>query len=108
MKDNNVDITALADEIESYIQELVPDSVPVKKYGGTLFTLHPDKKEGQFCGVFVQAKHVQISFSKGAELKDTKKLLSGSGKLRRHINYSLLQDVNFDELKPLLKQASKL
>ena len=107
--DNNIlDITALADELESFIQQTIPKCVPVKKYGGTLFTLHPDEKEGQFCGVFVQKKHVQVSFSRGAQLKDPKELLMGSGKLRRHINYPSIDNTGFADLKRLLVQASKI
>jgi len=77
---------ALADELEQFVRETIPGSDTVEKYGGTLFTLAPQEKEGQFCGIFVHKKHVHISFSKGAQLKDPKGLLLGSGKYRRHLN----------------------
>lgn len=99
---------ALADEIESFILDNIPKTETVQKYGGTLFTMKPEEKEGQYCGVFVHKKHVQISFSKGAELKDPNGVLSGSGKLRRHVNYESAEQLDFKELKKLLKQASKL
>jgi len=108
MNKNVISMAALADEIESLISDIVPKSETVQKYGGTLFTLKPNEKEGQFCGVFIHTAHVQISFSKGAELKDPKKLLSGSGKLRRHVNVSDKNDINLTELRKLIKQASKL
>lgn len=107
MSDSILDLTALADEIEDFIQQTIPKCVPVKKYGGTLFTLYPEEKEGQFCGVFVQKKDVQVSFSQGAQLKDPKGLLEGSGKLRRHINYSSIDKAGFAELKKLLRQSVK-
>jgi len=97
-----------AEELEAYIQNVIPKSIPVRKYGGTLFTLKPEEKEGQFCGVFIYKTHVQISFSKGAYITDTKNILSGSGKLRRHVNFKSMEDVNDKELKKLLVQASKL
>ena len=108
MSEHIFEMSALADELEEYIRSVVPKSEVVKKYGGTLYTLKPEEKEGQFCGVFVHTKHVQISFSRGAELSDPNKLLLGSGKRRRHLNYVSSDDVDFGELEVLLKQAAKL
>lgn len=108
MGEDAIRLMSLADELESFIRSVVPKSTLVSKYGGTLFTLKPEEKEGQFCGVFVYKTHVQISFSKGAQLKDAKKLLSGSGKLRRHINLRSMDDINQKELKTLLRQSAKM
>ena len=108
MVETTLYMTSLANELEEFIQQVVPKAEPVKKYGGTLFTLVPEEKEGQFCGVFIHKKHVQISFSKGAQLKDPNNLLLGSGKLRRHINCASSESINFIELERLLLQASKL
>lgn len=108
MSNNIMSMSALADELAALISATVPKSQTVKKYGGTLFTLKPDEKEGQFCGVFVHKAHVQISFSKGAQLDDPNNLLSGNGKLRRHVNVSDSSDIDTDGIKKLLKQASKL
>lgn len=107
MSDTAIEMIALAAELEEFVLQVVPESSTVKKYGGTLFTLHPDEKEGQFCGVFVLKKHVQISFSKGATLDDPLKLLSGTGKLRRHTNYISPKEINFPELEKLLLAAAK-
>lgn len=108
MCDKTLILVSLANELEAFIQETIPESSSLSKYGGTLFTLKPDEKEGQFCGVFLYSEHVQISFSKGALLSDPQKLLKGSGKHRRHINFELLNEVDFDYLKELLVQSSKL
>lgn len=108
MNDSVLGMVALADELEAFIMESIPKSDTVKKYGGTLFTLKPNEKEGQFCGVFIYKQHVQLSFSKGAELTDTKGLLTGSGKLRRHVNLQSLEQVNLKELKKLLRQAATI
>lgn len=101
-------MSALAAELEEFIQHTVPKSTPVQKYGGTLFTLRPEEKEGQFCGVFMYKNHVQISFSKGAELPDPGMLLCGTGKKRRHLNFSELSDIDNTALKVLVKHASQL
>jgi len=108
MNENTLELLSLAEELEAYIQSAIPKSKSVKKYGGTLFTLRPEEKEGQFCGVFIYKTHVQISFSKGALIKDLKNTLSGSGKLRRHVNFKSMNDVDDQDLKHLLVQASKL
>jgi len=108
MTTHTLPLVSLANELETFIQNTVPDATTVSKYGGTLFTLKPDEKEGQFCGVFLYQKHVQLSFSKGAELTDPHQLLQGSGKLRRHINFTRLEETKFPELKKLLTQATQL
>lgn len=108
MSDKTLMLVALGNELEAYIQEIIPESSSLSKYGGTLFTLKPDEKEGQFCGVFLYSEHVQISFSKGARLSDPQKLLKGSGKHRRHINFEELGEIDFDYLKEILMQSSKL
>jgi len=108
MTEKVMTMDALANEIEERIKLLVPKSETLQKYGGTLFTLHPDQKEGQFCGVFIYKKHVQISFSRGSELKDPNKLLQGSGKVRKHVNITSAQEASSAELNKLIKQAAKL
>ena len=108
MSDNALALVAIANELEAFIQECVPEASRLSKYGGTLFTLKPNEKEGQFCGVFLYSQHVQISFSKGSQLNDSQKLLKGSGKNRRHINFKKIDEVNFNYLKELLCQSSKL
>ena len=108
MNEDAFGLLSLAEELGAFVQDAVPGTTSVEKYGGTLFTLKPDEKEGQFCGVFIYKQHVQLSFSKGAHLKDKNNLLSGSGKLRRHINLRSLTDVDCRSLKTLLISASKL
>jgi len=108
MKESVISLMSLAEELEKFVQDSVPKSTRVSKYGGTLFTVKPEEKEGQFCGVFIFKNHVQVSFSKGAQLADAKNILSGSGKLRRHINIKTMDDVSSKDLKKLLVQASKL
>jgi len=108
VNENALSLMALADEVELIIQNTIPESTRVQKYGGTLFTLKPNEKEGQFCGVFIYTKHVQISFSKGAQLQDKKKILSGSGKLRRHMNFASIDELDLNATADLLVQASKV
>jgi len=105
---NALDLIALADEVELIIQNTIPESTRIQKYGGTLFTLKPDEKEGQFCGVFIYNHHVQISFSQGAQLLDKRKILSGFGIRRRHMNFASIEEIDIDATTDLLVQASRL
>ena len=109
MTENNaLKLIALANELESMVQTCIPDCHKVAKYGGTLFTLKPEEKEGQFCGVFVYSAHVQLSFSNGPALKDERKILCGNGKYRRHINFKSIDEIDYDYINNLILQASKL
>jgi len=102
------ELTAIAEKLHDLIHRTVPKSSTVSKYGGLLYTLNPADKKGQFCGVFVHKSHVQLSFSEGSSLDVCLGVLSGSGKLRRHINFKRSEDIETKELSKLLKQAAKL
>lgn len=94
--------------LEETILEAVPKAVAREKYGGLLYTLKPEEKEGQFCGVFAYKNHVQLAIGFGPELDDPEKVLKGTGKTRRHVNFSSADEVHADVLVPLLQQAAKL
>ncbi len=51
--------------------------------------------------------HVTLGFQKGAYLNDSLELLEGSGKDMRHIKIALTDEINFQPLKALLKEAVK-
>ena len=78
------------------------------KYGGTLYTLRPNEKEGQFCGFFPYKDHVQLAFSNGVALIDPRQLLGGTGKLRRHVNFAALDQIDPEGLSELLDNAVRL
>ena len=98
----------LIEVLDSLVMAAVPRASKVAKYGGTLYTLKPDEKEGQFCGVFPMKSHVQLSFSQGASLDDPDGRLSGGGKYRRHLNFTSLDDVDAKVVKRFCKAAIKL
>lgn len=100
--------TNLMDLLDSLVMAAVPKASKVPKYGGTLYTLKPDEKEGQFCGVFPYKAHVQLSFAQGSSLDDPDGLLEGGGKFRRHLTYKSLDDVDAKIVKRFCKAAIKL
>ena len=100
-----MDTEIIVKRLEQIILEVVPDAATVLKYGGTLYTLAPEEKEGQFCGVFPYAKHVQLSFTRGDRLDDPAGLLDGGGKYRRHMNFADVADIPIGDVKAFVKQA---
>ena len=104
----NAEKKVIGKMLEKAILKAAAKATAVEKYGGLLYTLRPDEKEAQFCGVFEYKKHVQLAVSFGAELDDPKNVLDGTGKHRRHVNFSSADDVKPKVLIPLLKQAAKI
>lgn len=100
--------TSMVRELDKLIRQAVPESKVVPKYGGNLYTLKPDEKEGQFCGVFIYKAHVQLAFSEGTSLNDPSRLLEGTGKYRRHINFRQSKDMDENAVAELIRQAAKL
>ena len=105
----------MTNELENLVGKLVhlvasavPDAQSSSKYGGTIFTMKPEEKEGQFCGVFPYQSHVQLSFSRGALLDSTTYELKGSGKHRRHINFRTPDMIDESALKRLIIRSSDL
>lgn len=105
---NSLDQDAIIARLDQLIRQSVPEAQTVAKYGGTLYTLRPDEKEGQFCGVFPYKDHVQLALTNGTALTDPKRLLTGTGKLRRHVNIGALDQIDAEGLTGLLQEAAQL
>jgi len=105
---NNDEQAEIVSKLNALILKAVPKAQTVDKYGGTLYTLNPDKNEAQFCRIFQYEKHVQLAFSQGALLKDAKNRLQGSGKHRRHVNFQDEKEIDTAVLNGLLKQAANI
>ncbi len=103
------ELTTVYEELAVIVTDAVPNAQQLSKYGGVLFTLKPEEKEGQFCGIFQYASHVQLSFSQGVLLEQATGIkLEGSGKLRRHINIKSAADMDKKVLKTLLVKSTEL
>jgi hypothetical protein len=70
------------------------------KYGGFYYS-----KEKPYMGIFVSKNHVSMEFSNGAQFDDQDKLLQGSGKQRRHLKFSSMEDISKTAINSFLKQA---
>ena len=98
----------LMELLDSLVMAAASKAPKVPKYGGTLYTLEPEQKEGQFCGVFPYKAHVQLSFAQGISLDDPHGLLEGGEKFRRHLTFKSHDDVDAKVVKRFTKAASKL
>ena len=107
---NEAEKEVIAKSLAEIVRRAEPQASTVDKYGGVLFTLQPELKEGQFCGVFKYTKHVQLAIGFGPQLHDPQGLLQGTGKTRRHVNFRSADQLEgaAKALVPLLKQAAKL
>lgn len=102
---SGIEQDAIVERLDQIIRQSAPKVETVPKYGGTLYTLKPDEKEGQFCGVFPYKDHVQLAFSNGTALKDPKQVLVGTGKFRRHVNFSDHHEIDPEILGELIDNA---
>jgi len=79
----------LVSQLRALIQKTVPSATDEVKYGGLLFSA-----DGvPFCGVFAYSAHVSLEFGHGAAMPDPHQVLQGSGKLRRHIKLTSVEDI---------------
>jgi hypothetical protein len=91
--------------LDRLIEGVAPEVSRLAKYGGTLYTLWPEK-EGQFCGVFPYKEYVQLSLSDGAVLADPAQVLQGTGQFRRHVNFSSVESIDAVMISALLQEAA--
>lgn len=113
-KSKNEQVQKFLDEIEmvddekfNILQELRKIVFKVHKkveerimYGGIMFSL-----ENDFGGIFASKNHVSFEFSNGYTMKDPKKLLEGTGKFRRHLKITSLEDIKEKDVIFFVKQA---
>lgn len=79
----------LVSQLRALIQKVVPGATDEVKYGGFFFSAGGVP----FCGVFAYSAHVSLEFGHGAAMPDPHHVLQGSGKLRRHIKLSSVDDI---------------
>ena len=60
-----------------------------------------------FCYIAPYSKHVNLGFYRGALLPDPEALLTGSGKLLRHIPISTVELITVDPVRELLRAARR-
>ena len=77
-------------------------SKTVLLYGATSHVI-----EDNICNIALLRQHVTLTFRHGAELRDPRALLRGSGKIMRHLRIERHEDLGRAELRDLLREARR-
>lgn len=89
--------------LRSIILELAPDSDEAIKWNQPCYT-----QRHLFCYLQRAKKHVTMGFQNGARLNDPSSLLSGDGKLMRHINFAADAEIEEIAIKALIRDALRV
>lgn len=103
----NQEIIDLFHDLRQYILELYPDSNELLYHTHALTAVFSisDKLSDVFCMLLIYTNHVNLGFNKGTLLKDSNKLLTGTGNLIRHIDVKQTSDYRNPKVKALIKEA---
>ena len=77
-------------------------SKTVLLYGATAHAI-----EDNICNIAVFRRHVTLTFRHGAEFRDPRALLRGSGKVMRHVRIERREDLERAELRDFLREARR-
>lgn len=96
-------------ELVGTLRELVkrtdPGLVEEPKKGWNNITY---RKKGVVCAISPHKAHVNLHFYKGASLPDPGGLLEGSGKALRHVKVTKPEDIHWDHIAQLVREAVQL
>ena len=100
-------VVALFCDLREYILELYPDSNELLYHTHALTAVFSisEKLSDAFCMLPIYTNHLNLGFNKGTLLKDPNKLLTGTGKLIRHIDVKKSSDYRNSAVKTLIKEA---
>ena len=100
----NAKLKPVADAVRALVQKAVPKS----REGLNPWGVPAFESDGVFCYLRVGKNHITFGFSRGSALKDSAKLLKGSGKNLRHVKLREVGDVHDANLRQLIVQAAAL
>lgn len=94
-------------DIREYILELYPDSNELLYHTHALTAVFSisEKLSDAFCMLPIYTNHFNLGFNKGTLLKDKHHILTGTGKLIRHIDIKKPKDYRNPKVKTLIKEA---
>ena len=88
-------------DLRDYMLEIHPDSNEILYHTHALTTVFSisDKLADAFCMLPIYTNHLNLGFNKGTLLKDSNKLLTGTGNLIRHIPVEAPKDYRNKKVK---------
>ncbi|MBK7870578.1 MAG: DUF1801 domain-containing protein [Saprospiraceae bacterium] len=101
------EVIDLFKDLREYILELYPDCNELLYHTHALTAVFSisDKLSDAFCMLPIYSNHLNLGFNKGTLLKDTNKLLTGTGNLIRHIDVKKTNDYRNPKVKALIQEA---
>ena len=94
-------------DLRAFVIELHPESNELLYHTHALTAVFStsEKLTNAFCMLPIYTNHLYLGFNKGSLLKDPHQLLTGTGKLIRHIDVKKPADYRNPEVKALIKEA---
>jgi hypothetical protein len=101
------ELIALFKDLRAYILELKPDCNELLYHTHALTAVFSisEKVSDAFCMLPIYTHHLNLGFNRGTLLKDPHQLLTGTGKLVRHIDIKKPADYRNPKVKALLLEA---
>lgn len=101
------DLIDLFSDLRLYILDLYPDCNELLYHTHALTAVFSisDKLSDAFCMLPIYTAHLNFGFNKGTLLKDPNGLLTGTGKLIRHIDVKKRSDYRNPKAKELIMEA---
>ena len=100
-------LIALFEDLREYLLELYPDSNELLYHTHALTSVFSisEKLSDAFCMIPIYTNHLNLGFNKGTLLEDPEKILTGTGKLIRHIDVKSPEDYRNPTVKALIQEA---
>lgn len=94
-------------EVVSTVRDLIREAAPEAKE--SIKWAQPVYEDnGPFSYVKAFKDYVNFGFWRGADLRDERKILEGSGEKMRHVKLTGMEDIEEDALRDLVRQAVAL
>ncbi len=90
-------------KLRAIINAAAPKAEESIKWGNPWWT-----QDGYLCCIYTAGDHINLGFSRGAELTDKRDLLEGTGKGMRHIKIRSLEEIDEKTFVAMIRQAAKL
>lgn len=94
-------------DLRAFILEIYPESNELLYHTHALTSVYviSEKLSDAFCMIPIYTNHLNLGFNKGTLLNDPNQLLTGTGKLIRHIPIKKTSDYRNEKVKELIKSA---
>lgn len=97
-------------DLRVFILEVYPDANELLYHTHALTSIFSisEKMSDAFCMIPIYTNHLNLGFNKGTIIEDKHKLLTGTGKLIRHIPIKAVSNYRNEKVKDLIKAAVNL